>query len=60
VFFTEEDRAVYLDWMKEYCGKHQVEILAYCFMINPIHLVAIPERLATSVETVAHALWAKS
>jgi len=43
VFFTEEDRTVYLDWMKEYCDKHRVEILAYCLMTNHIHLVAVPE-----------------
>jgi putative transposase len=61
VFFTEEDRTVYLDWIKEYGGKHRVEIRAYCLMTNPIHRVAIPERrLATDVKTVAHALWAKS
>jgi putative transposase len=43
VFFTEEDRTVYLDWMKEYGGKHRVEVLAYCLMTDPIHLVAVPE-----------------
>lgn len=43
VFFTAEDRTAYLNWMKEYCGKRRVEILAYCLMTNPIHLVAIPE-----------------
>jgi hypothetical protein len=34
VFFTEEDRTVYLNWMKEYGGKHRVEILAYCLMTS--------------------------
>jgi len=43
VFFTDEDRTVYLDWMKEYGDKHHVEILAYCLMTNHIHLVAVPE-----------------
>jgi hypothetical protein len=38
VFFTEEDRTVYLDWMKGYGGKHRVEVLAYCLMTNSIHL----------------------
>jgi putative transposase len=61
VFFTEEDRTVYLDWMKEYGGKHRVEILAYCLMTNPIHLIAIPERrLATGVKPLPMRLWAKS
>ncbi|MEN8132968.1 MAG: transposase [Pseudomonadota bacterium] len=43
MFFTEEDRTDYLDWLKEYCEKHRVEILAYCLMTHHIHLVAGPE-----------------
>jgi len=42
VFFADDDRSVYLDWLKEYCDKHRVEILAYCLMTNHLHLVAIP------------------
>jgi putative transposase len=42
IFFTDEDREVYLSWLREYCDKHQVEILAYCLMTNHIHLVAVP------------------
>jgi len=42
IFFTDEDRELYLSWLHEYCEKHQVEILAYCLMTNHIHLVAIP------------------
>lgn len=29
VFFTDEDCEKYLKWLKKYCGKHRVEILAY-------------------------------
>ena len=42
VFFTDDDRLAYLDWLKDYCDKHGVEILAYCLMTNHLHLVAIP------------------
>lgn len=42
VFFTDDDRHAYLGWLKEYAGKHEVEILAYCLMPNHIHLVAVP------------------
>ncbi len=42
IFFTEEDREAYLSWLKEYCEKFGVEILAYCLMTNHIHLVAVP------------------
>ncbi|MGR9108384.1 MAG: transposase [Gammaproteobacteria bacterium] len=43
VFFTDDDRLVYLHWLQEYCDKHRVEILAYCLMTNHLHLVAVPE-----------------
>lgn len=42
IFFTDEDREKYLGWLKDYCQKHDVEILAYCLMTNHIHLVAVP------------------
>lgn len=42
IFFTDEDREVYLSWLKEYCEKFGVEILAYCLMTNHVHLVAVP------------------
>ena len=42
VFFTDDDRAAYLLWLKEYSATHGVEILAYCLMTNHIHVVAVP------------------
>ena len=42
VFFTDDDRQAYLDWLKDYAEKYEVEILAYCLMSNHIHLVAVP------------------
>lgn len=42
VFFTDEDRQAYLDWLKEYAEKYKVDILAYCLMTNHIHLIAVP------------------
>jgi len=36
VFFTKEDREVYLEWLGEYCQRHEVGILAYCLMTNHI------------------------
>ena len=43
VFFSEEDRSVYLGWLKAYCDKYKVEVLAYCLMTNHIHLIAVPK-----------------
>ena len=44
VFFNEDDRAAYLEWLLAYCDKYGVEILAYCLMTNHIHLIAVPEK----------------
>lgn len=43
IFYTDEDREIYLTWLQEYCLLHKVEILAYCLMSNHIHLVAVPK-----------------
>jgi putative transposase len=42
VFFTDDDRLAYLEWLKVYCDEHAVAILAYCLMTNHVHLVAVP------------------
>jgi putative transposase len=44
VFFSDEDRHIYLAWLHEYCLRHGVQVLAYCLMPNHVHLVLIPER----------------
>jgi putative transposase len=44
VFFSDEDRVAYLDWLAEYCKEHGVEVLAYCLMSNHVHLLAVPEQ----------------
>jgi REP-associated tyrosine transposase len=43
VFFADEDRRTYLDWLRAYCDEHRVEILAYCLMTNHVHLVVVPD-----------------
>jgi putative transposase len=42
VFFDDEDREVYLEWLREYAHEHQVEVAGYCLMTNHIHLILIP------------------
>lgn len=44
VFFTPEDRQLYLHWLTDYAHKYQVRIWAYCLMTNHIHLVATPDQ----------------
>ena len=43
VFFTDGDRAAYLNWLADYCLRFKVRVLAYCLMTNHVHLVAIPD-----------------
>jgi len=43
VFFCDDDKQLYLEWLTYYCLKHHVTILSYCLMDNHIHLVLIPE-----------------
>ena len=44
VFFGDDDRRLYLSWLKGYCDEHAVEVLAYCLMTNHVHLLAVPLR----------------
>ena len=41
-FFSDDDYQAYIDLMAQWCGKHGVEIWAYCLMPNHIHLIAVP------------------
>ncbi len=43
VFFEHQDRTTYLSWLHRYCQDHNVDILAYCLMINHVHLVLKPQ-----------------
>ena len=59
VFFTDEDRLVYLEWLQSYCQEHDVDVLAYCLMTNHIHLVfssSYRRWSSASFEAIAYAL----
>ena len=42
VFFDDDDRTIYLNWLGEYAAKFDVEVAAYCLMSNHVHLILIP------------------
>jgi putative transposase len=42
VFFSDQNREIYLEWLREYAERCSVDILAYCLMINHVHLVLVP------------------
>ena len=43
VFFADDDRRVYLSYLKESAAQYGLVIWAYCLMANHVHLVATPE-----------------
>jgi putative transposase len=42
-FFAEQDYAVYLDKLKDYAKKYQVNVHAFVLMTNHVHLLMSPE-----------------
>lgn len=55
VFFSDDDRNAYLNWLGKYCVNYEVSVLAYCLMNNHVHLVAVPST-ADGLERVFRAL----
>ncbi len=43
VFFSDEDRRLYIDLLKNACALYGVSIWAYCLMTNHAHFIAVPE-----------------
>ena len=43
VFFTDADRARYLELLSKYAARSGLAIQAYCLMSNHVHLVAVPQ-----------------
>ncbi len=44
VFFVDDDRTAYLEFLKDNSQKFGLDVLAYCLMTNHIHIIAIPRR----------------
>lgn len=44
VFFVDDDRQVYLDFLQAHCELYGFTVLGYCLMSNHIHLVGTPTR----------------
>lgn len=43
LFYTENDRRLYLDLLSEEIEKSGIKVLNYCLMSNHVHLLVIPE-----------------
>src|ERR1035438_5330149 len=42
VFFSDEDRGLYLALLRRYTARYTVRITGYCLMRNHVHMVAAP------------------
>ena len=54
-FFCDEDYALYIELMAEWCTRWQVEVWAYCLMPNHVHLIAVPESEAVLCKAIGEA-----
>jgi putative transposase len=52
VFYTDLDRAEYLNLLAEHAGLESLEVLGWCLMTNHIHLLAIPRKPASLARTM--------
>ncbi|MEA3368904.1 MAG: transposase [Candidatus Ratteibacteria bacterium] len=43
-FSDDVDYEQYLKWLSKYCVDYKLSILAYCLMLNHVHLIAIPHK----------------
>lgn len=43
VFFVEDDRTVYLSFLRAYAARYRVAIHGFCLMTNHVHIVGVPE-----------------
>jgi putative transposase len=52
VFFSDDDRSLYLDLLTRHAARHHTHVLGYCLMTNHVHLVVIPERADSLARTL--------
>lgn len=44
VFFSDDDRRAYLDYLKLYAKPAGVDFWGYCLMDNHVHIIAVPDK----------------
>lgn len=52
IFFDQEDRLLYLKWLKKYSLECNCTIHAYCLMKNHVHLLVIPQNSYSLAKTM--------
>jgi putative transposase len=57
VFFVDDDRRAYLQFLARQCARHGVAILGYCLMNNHVHLTAVPRRADSLAKAIGRTHW---
>jgi putative transposase len=52
IFFTNDDRKRYLEWLSIYSSRFQFDLVAYCLMTNHVHLIGIPRNANSMSKTI--------
>ncbi len=55
IFFVDEDREMYLEFLRDYSARNRFQIHAYCLMPNHIHIVGVPEKEDSMAKAIGHA-----
>ena len=52
VFYDDEDRRLYLEWLCEYKKRNGLKVWAWCLMDNHVHLVCVPRQEGSLAQTL--------
>jgi len=55
IFFTTDDRLVYLKLLAKYSREHGLDVMGYCMMSNHTHIIGIPEQAASLAQAIGQA-----
>ncbi|MFN3323053.1 MAG: transposase [Bryobacteraceae bacterium] len=57
VFFSDEDRRVYLGLLRKYSVRYEMAIWGFCLMPNHVHLVVAPQREDSMARAIGQTNW---
>jgi putative transposase len=57
VFFTEDDRRLYLSILHEKCIQYGFDLLGYCLMTNHVHIIGVPRAEDSLSKAVGRTHW---
>ena len=52
VFFTDDDRKLYLDLLHKNARQYGLQVWAYCLMSNHVHLIVVPQQIESLAKAI--------